>query len=84
MRTTLYSALTSLLLITPFFALVGPFAQAQVPHLISHQGILQDAVGNPLSGPHTLSFQIFDAVQGGTALFTEEHPDWRSPTAFSM
>lgn len=46
---------------------------ADVPHLISFQGRLTDAVsGNPvLDGTYDLTFRLYDAASGGTLLWSE-------------
>lgn len=49
------------------------FAAADVPHLISYQGRLTDASGNPLTGTHNITFRIYDAASGGTMLWSETH-----------
>lgn len=45
--------------------------QAGVPQLINYQGRLTDASGVPLTGPYSITFSIYDAPSGGTALWTE-------------
>jgi hypothetical protein len=37
-----------------------------VPHLINYQGMLTDALGNPLNGPYNLTFRIYNALSDGT------------------
>ena len=49
------------------------WAGAQVPHDMTYQGRLTDAVGAPLAGPVDVSFAIHDVLAGGTALYTEDH-----------
>lgn len=46
-----------------------------VPSIVSYQGILRDAEGNPLSGIHQMRFRIYADVTAPTteALWTEEH-----------
>lgn len=48
---------------------------AQVPDLIRYQGQLADAQGVPLDGPYDLTFRLYDAAEGGAALWTEAHAD---------
>ncbi len=59
------------------FALVLAFSLclvfADVPHLISYQGRLTDGSGHPLTGTHTVTFRLYNAPTGGTALWTETH-----------
>ena len=52
--------------------LVG-LSGADVPHLISYQGRLTNASGNPLTGTHNITFRIYDAASGGTMLWSETH-----------
>jgi len=48
--------------------------RAAVPQLISQQGRLTDASGNPVpDGPQLLRFQIYDAPVGGTALWDSQY-----------
>ncbi len=47
-------------------------AFSQVPHIMSYQGILTDASGTPVpDGPVNLTFRLFDAPAGGTAVWEE-------------
>ncbi len=43
------------------------------PVLINYQGRLHDSSGNPLSGSHAMTFSLFSASTGGSALWTESH-----------
>ncbi|MBK7412196.1 MAG: hypothetical protein IPI29_06545 [Ignavibacteria bacterium] len=53
------------------FLLVGT-AVAQIPRTISYQGLLTTAANDPVAdGQQTLTFAIYDAPTGGTALWTE-------------
>lgn len=47
---------------------------AAVPHLIRYQGTAVDTQGTPLEGPYTLTFRLYPAETGGTALWTETQP----------
>lgn len=47
---------------------------AAVPHLIRYQGTAVDTQGTPLEGPYTLTFRLYSAETGGTALWTETQP----------
>ncbi len=51
-------------------ALVSTAASA-VPMEVGHQGRLFDALGNPLSGAHDLTFTMYDVSTGGSSLWTE-------------
>ncbi|NUM76187.1 hypothetical protein HUU40_17620 [candidate division KSB1 bacterium] len=47
-------------------------AQAQIPETLTYQGVLTDASGKALSdGSYNLTFKLYDAATGGTALWTE-------------
>src|SRR5688572_25217833 len=47
------------------------FAIAQIP--LTVQGSLKSSAGVPLNGSHDMSFSIFNALTGGSALWTEAH-----------
>ncbi len=45
---------------------------AGIPHRVNYQGRLSDSVsGDPLPGPHTMVFRIYDVEAEGTHLWTE-------------
>jgi hypothetical protein len=46
-------------------------AQTSTTRLVRFAGVLTDAAGNPLSGPQSVTFMLFDQADGGTALWTE-------------
>ena len=47
-------------------------AWAAVPQLINYQGLLKDGSGNPVpNGNYTVVFTIYDALTGGTNLWSE-------------
>jgi hypothetical protein len=46
-------------------------ATVTVPQLINYQGRLTDAAGNPLTGTYNMTFCLYEAATGGTALWTE-------------
>ncbi|MFZ1947550.1 MAG: hypothetical protein WAW06_08390, partial [bacterium] len=46
----------------------------EIPKKVSYQGRLVDAAGEALPGAHTTIFRIFDAVTGGTELWSETQP----------
>lgn len=50
-------------------------AHAKVPHLVRYQGTLVDKAEVPLDGPYTLTFRLYEAEAGGTALWAETHKD---------
>ena len=59
-------------LLVLLFLISGGFGQ--VPQVMNYQGYLTDAAGVAVSnGNYQLSFTIYDAESGGTALWTETH-----------
>jgi hypothetical protein len=56
------------------FALALP-AAAVVPGQVDFQGLLLDSSGQKVNGAVDLVFTLYDAPAGGTALWTESHPD---------
>ena len=46
-----------------------------VPGLLSYQGTLADANGDPIDGNVEMTFRIYTTTLGGTPLYTETHPD---------
>ncbi len=55
------------------FLLLTSLLLADVPHLISYQGRLTNSSGVPLTGSHNITFTLYNAAVGGTALWTETH-----------
>ncbi|MBC7187920.1 MAG: tail fiber domain-containing protein [Calditrichaeota bacterium] len=54
--------------------MAGPL-RGQVPQVMSYQGYLTDAAGAPVGdSTYALTFTLYDAEAGGTALWTETHP----------
>jgi roadblock/LC7 domain-containing protein len=51
-------------------------ASAQIPHLLDIQGRLTDSAGVPVDGQHDLTFAIYAASTGGTALWAETHANY--------
>jgi len=52
--------------------LVAGMVWAEIPKKINYQGRLLDSgTGVPLVGPHTMTFRIYDAVSGGSLLWSE-------------
>ncbi|MDD5208890.1 MAG: hypothetical protein PHV36_05845, partial [Elusimicrobiales bacterium] len=54
--------------------LLLPALTAAAPALINYQGRLVDANGNPLSGTYSITFNIYGALSGGSAVWTEVQP----------
>ncbi|MBN1426484.1 hypothetical protein JXA88_18195, partial [Candidatus Fermentibacteria bacterium] len=49
-------------------------SSAEVPQVISYQGKVTDASGNPVAdGPYTMQFRIYDAATGGTLLWNSNN-----------
>lgn len=45
---------------------------SQVPRLINYQGVVLDETGGPIAdGSHAFSFRIYNALSGGTSLWSE-------------
>ncbi len=59
------------LLVIAFGLLLAASAQAVGPQLINYQGVLTNDQGQPLDGSYNLTFKIYGAASGGTALWTE-------------
>lgn len=52
--------------------LLPALAAGQVPERLGYQGRLLDAQGRPAMGVVDLTFRIFDAESGGTALWVDQ------------
>lgn len=61
----------TLQLLFSLFCLSAAPVQAAVPTLMSYQGILKDSSGNFLTGTYSMTFRVYSASTGGTALWTE-------------
>ena len=48
-------------------------SSAAVPEMITYQGVLTNAGGKPLDATVSMTFAIYNASSGGTALWTETH-----------
>lgn len=46
---------------------------AQVPQLVSYQGLLTDSAGTPVNGPVSMVFSIYADSSGGNAIWSESH-----------
>lgn len=55
--------------IISFFTIFGSFAQA--PKAINYQGVARDAVGNIVTTPIGIKFEIFQGSVGGTLVYEE-------------
>jgi len=51
--------------------LAGNVARAAVPRLLDAQGVIFDAAGEPADGVLTITFGLYAAAEGGTALWSE-------------
>ena len=55
-----------------YFILIPVLVSAQIPKLISYQGILTNSEGEPLpDGDHSLLFTLYDAPSGGNLVWQE-------------
>ena len=55
-----------------FFLTVDQHTFAQIPHTLSYQAVLTDNAGVPKpDGSYSITFRLYTAVSGGTALWTE-------------
>ncbi|MBD3349169.1 MAG: hypothetical protein GF400_08245, partial [Candidatus Eisenbacteria bacterium] len=62
---------TALLFVLVVF-LTAAVAVADISPYMSYQGVLRDASGNPVpDGDYSVSFSIYDAETGGSALWRE-------------
>jgi len=60
------------LIVFGVLALLNLSAEAEVPQLISYQGVLTDDTGQIVAdGTYQLTFSIYDVSSGGSALWTE-------------
>jgi hypothetical protein len=47
-------------------------AQAQIPRMVSYQGVVADSAGAPIpDGAYAITFRLYSAASGGTALWQE-------------
>ncbi len=75
-RNIVLTAVLLSLLLAANGAVAGPakeevISAAVVGAKISYQGLLTDTSGNPLSGSHSLKFELYDAASGGTKLWEQ-------------
>jgi cytoskeletal protein CcmA (bactofilin family) len=63
--------ITVLVFMLLFIAFGPPVAQAEVPRYINYQGKLTDSDDNPITDEVDITVRIYNAVSGGTALWTE-------------
>ena len=65
----------SMFLSIGFLFILTQLLLAQIPKTLSYQGLLTNATGEIVAdGDYAIKFTIYDAVQGGTNLWSEEHP----------
>lgn len=64
--------ITACCLVFMLFAWVAN-TSAQVPEIISYQGLLSDSDGAPLTGNYDLTVRIYDQQTEGTAIWNETH-----------
>jgi hypothetical protein len=46
-------------------------ANAAIPYTVNYQGYLTNAIGSPVNGTVSMTFSLYTAASGGTALWTE-------------
>jgi hypothetical protein len=64
----------SILSLIVLFILMGGTAFAQIPRTITYQGSLNQAgSGTPVNGSVQITCTLYDALTGGTELWTEAH-----------
>ena len=71
--TSRFFSATVLMLTVALFSLLPSLAGADVPDVVKYQGYLQDDAGAAIDGTVSLSFAIYDAPTGGSALWGETH-----------
>ena len=54
--------------------IAGSLVFAQPPQEVTYQGYLTDNASQPITANLQLSFTLYDAQSGGTALWSEVHP----------
>ncbi len=60
------------ILLTTLLMLTATSALAQIPQTMSYQGVLSDEAGNAVAdGSYVLSFALYEASEGGTAIWQE-------------
>ncbi|MCI0515357.1 hypothetical protein L0128_19255, partial [candidate division KSB1 bacterium] len=62
---------SKIIIIAAILILVAGRGNAQVPQLINYQGMLTDNTGTNVNGVQAIQFLIYDAENGGTALWSE-------------
>ena len=59
------------LVLTVILCLLAGSGLADVPGQVSFQGVLQDSGGEPLNGVYSIRFSIYDSIEGGLELWSE-------------
>ncbi len=60
-------------IMTVFLLAMPAVSTAQIPRVLSYQGVLADSLGNPKAdGTYTFTFRLYATPSGGTALWTEQ------------
>ena len=55
---------------------------AQIPKMLSYQGVLKDKGGNLLNGTNTLVFKLYDVESEGTSLWSETSSEASTRTLY--
>jgi hypothetical protein len=52
---------------------LGASVHAQIPRMLSYQGVLSDTLGNPKpDGGYSLTFRLYESASGGSAIWSEQ------------
>lgn len=73
MSLTKWHSATVRWLVVLFLCIQVPLVWAAVPTTVNYSGTLSDNSGNPLSGPHSVTFNLYSVPSGGSPLWTETH-----------
>jgi hypothetical protein len=57
--------------VTLILLFCGSPIHCAIPHMVNYQGMLTDDLGDPPSGPHNLTFRIYDDTTGGNLEWSE-------------
>jgi hypothetical protein len=61
------------LVLAVLLAAPSGITQAQIPRMLSYQGVLSDTLGNPKpDGQYTLTFRLYESSGGGSSLWSEQ------------
>ncbi|MCP5156245.1 MAG: right-handed parallel beta-helix repeat-containing protein [Ectothiorhodospiraceae bacterium] len=75
MRPSVKGLAAARLLVLAMMLAGGAVASAATPGEIAYQGLLSDDGGAPLDGTYDITFALFEAPTGGSAVWSETHDD---------